>query len=74
MKQPPDTNYTVCVLGNTETHISQLELINLLFAIEASLHLEQLYLRYKQEKPLQIYKATQIKIFPNILSTYTHPV
>ena len=54
MKQPPNTAYTVRVLGNTETHISQLELINLLFAIEDSLQLEQLYLRYKQEKPLQI--------------------
>lgn len=54
MKQPPDTIYTVRVLGNTETRISQLELINLLFAIEDSLHLEQRYLRYQQEKPLQI--------------------
>ena len=39
MKQPPNTTYTVRVLGNTETRISQLE---------------QLYLRYKQEKPLRI--------------------
>ena len=54
MKQPSNTAYTVRVLGNTETRISQLELINLLFAIEDSLQLEQLYLRYKQEKPLQI--------------------
>ena len=54
MKHPANTTYTVRVLGNTETRISQLELINLLFAIEDSLQLEQLYLRYKQEKPLQI--------------------
>ena len=54
MKHPPNTTYTVRVLGNIETRIRQLELINLLFAIEDSLQLEQLYLRYKQEKPLQI--------------------
>ena len=54
MKHPPNTVYTVRVLGDTQTRISQLELKNLLFAIEDNLQLEQLYLRYKQEKPLQI--------------------
>lgn len=54
MKQPPNTTYTVRVLGSTETRISQMEIVNLLFAIEDSLQLEQLYLHYKQEKPLQI--------------------